>query len=195
MPRQKSIVRLVAEPLIVAIALAFAVRASVRLYSIPSESMTPALQVGDHIVVTPYRFSQPARGDVIVFRAPTNEGELIVKRIIGLPGDLVDSRLGRVRIGEHTLAEPYAASQTTTGAISAQIVPADSYFVLGDNRNSSYDSRHWGALPRHLVVGKARMVLWSSSPAIDSPVHASTLLASRTRVAHVRLSRTFKWIE
>jgi signal peptidase I len=195
MPRQKSIVRLVAEPLIVAIALAFAVRASVRLYSIPSESMTPALQVGDHIVVTPYRFSQPARGDVIVFRAPVNEGELIIKRIIGLPGDLVDSRLGRVRIGERTVAEPYVAGQATAGAIPAQIVPADSYFVLGDNRNSSYDSRHWGALPRHLVVGRARMVLWSSSPAIDSPVQASTLLTSRTRVAHVRLSRIFKWIE
>lgn len=195
MPRQKSIVRLVAEPLIVAISLAFAVRASFRLYSIPSESMTPALQVGDHIVVTTYRFSQPARGEVIVFRAPTNEGELVVKRIIGLPGDLVDSRLGRVRIGERTLAEPYVASQATTGAISAQIVPAHSYFVLGDNRNSSYDSRHWGALPRHLVVGRARMVLWSSSPAIDSPAHASTFLTSRTRVAHVRLSRIFKWIE
>jgi len=195
MPRQKSIVRLVAEPLIVAITLAFAVRASVRLYSIPSESMTPALQVGDHIVVTPYRFSQPARGDVIVFRTPTNEGELIVKRIIGLPGDLIDSRLGRVRIGERTLAEPYVASQATTGAISAQIVPADSYFVLGDNRASSYDSRHWGALPRHLVVGRARMVLWSSSPGIDSPAHASTFLAPRTRGAHARLSRVFKCIE
>lgn len=195
MPRQKSIVRVVAEPLIVAMALAFAVRASIRLYSIPSESMTPGLQIGDHIVVTPYRFSEPARGDVIVFRAPTNNGDLIVKRIVGVPGDLVDTRLGRVRIGERTLPEPYVASQATTGAIPAQIIPPDSYFVLGDNRNSSYDSRHWGALPRHLVIGKARMVLWSSSPAIDSLAHASTMPPSRTRAAQVGVSRIFKWIE
>ena len=195
MPRQKSTFRLVAEPLIVAVALAFAVRASVRLYSIPSESMTPTLRVGDHIVVTPYRFSEPARGDVIVFRAPTNDSELIVKRIVGVPGDLIDSRLGRVRVGEHTLPEPYVLNQATTGAISAQIVPADSYFVLGDNRDSSYDSRHWGPLPRRLVVGRARMVLWSSSTPFDAPAHASTLAGSQAVLADVPLARIFKWIE
>ena len=195
MPRQKSVVRLVAEPLIVAITLAFAVRASVRLYSIPSVSMSPALQVGDHIAVTPYRFSEPRRGDVVVFRSPANERELIVKRIVGLPGDLLDSRLGRVRIGAHTLPETYLATPATTGAIQAQIIPADSYFVMGDNRDSSYDSRHWGPLPGRLVVGRARMVLWSSSSAIDAPAHASTLTLSPKRVAQVSMSRIFKWVE
>lgn len=195
MPRQKSVIRLVAEPLIVAIAIAFAVRASVRLYSIPSVSMSPALQVGDQIIVTPYRFSEPARGDVIVFRSPANERELIVKRIVGVPGDLVDSRLGQVRIGAHTLPEPYLAAPAATGAIQAQIVPAGSYFVMGDNRDSSYDSRHWGPLPGKLVVGRARMVLWSSSSPIDAPAHASTLTLSPERVAQVSVSRIFKWIE
>ncbi len=196
MPRQKSIIRLVAEPLLVAIVLAFAVRASVRLYSIPSESMIPALQVGDHIVVTPYRFSQPARGDVIVFRSPSNEQELVIKRIVGLPGDLIDSRLGRVRIDGKTLPEPYVAKPTASGAIPAQIVPADCYFVMGDHRESSYDSRQLGALPRDLIVGRARVVLWSSSPSIyDAPAHASTLRAARERAVQARLNRIFKCIE
>jgi signal peptidase I len=194
--RQKSIFRLVAEPLILAVVLAFAARASVRLFSIPSESMIPGLQVGDRIVVTPYRFSEPSRGDVIVFQAPANANELIVKRIVALPGDVIDTRAGSVRIGGHTLAEPYLARPASTGAIEAQIVPADSYFVMGDNRDRSYDSRHWGALPRGLVIGRARMILWSSPPTIyDAPVHASTIRHPSRPDERLRVSRIFKWIE
>jgi signal peptidase I len=195
MRRQKSTLRLVAEPLLIATALAFAVRASARIYSIPSLSMAPALQVGDHIIVTPYRFGEPERGDVVVFRSPANDRELIVKRIVGLPGDLIDSRLGRVRIASHTLSEPYLARPAATGAIEAQIIPADSFFVMGDNRDSSYDSRHWGPLPKHLVVGRARMVLWSASSADAPAAHASTAQIVSMRSARLRLSRIFKCIE
>ena len=189
MASQKSVVRLVAEPLIAALVLAAGVRAAVHIYSIPSASMVPSLQIGDHILVTPYRFSQPARGDVIVFRAPADPSELRVKRIIGLPGDMIDSRAGRVRIGEHTLAEPYVLRQAATGSIDAQVVPQNSFFVMGDNRDDSLDSRRWGPLPRDLVVGRVRLVLWSSG-AGDGTSAAGAATVSRSR----RIAKPFRLI-
>jgi signal peptidase I len=166
---QKSPLRLIAEPLVIAIVLAIGVRAAMRLYVIPSSSMAPTLVPGDHIIVTPYRFaSSPSRGDVIVFRSTRAADELMIKRVIGTPGDLVETRAGRVIVSGHALPEPYVAAQATTGAISSQIVPADCYFVLGDNRTDSLDSRSWGVLPKSAVVGKARMVLWSSDAGVGS---------------------------
>src|SRR3954466_5834644 len=166
---QKSALRLAIEPLAIAIVLAFGVRAALRLYVIPSSSMAPTLVPGDHIVVTPYRFGKkPSRGDVIVFRSPRAADELMIKRIIGTPGDLVETRAGRVIVCGHALPEPYVAAQAASGAISPQIIPADSYFVLGDNRADSLDSRSWGVLPREAVVGRARMVLWSSKTGVGS---------------------------
>ena len=72
----------------------------------------------------------------------------MIKRVIGTPGDLVETRAGRVIVSGHALPEPYVAAQATTGSISPQIIPADCYFVLGDNRADSLDSRSWGVLPR-----------------------------------------------
>jgi signal peptidase I len=166
---QKSPVRLIAEPLLIAIVLAFAVRAALRLYVIPSSSMAPTLVPGDHIVVTPYRFGKkPDRGDVIVFRSPRGADELMIKRVIGTPGDLVETRAGRVIVCGHAMPEPYVAAQAATGSIAPQIIPADSYFVLGDNRADSLDSRSWGVLPKNAVLGKARMILWSSKRGVGS---------------------------
>jgi signal peptidase I len=130
--------RVLLTPLAIALALAFAARAAVRIYAIPSASMAPTLQAGDHIIVTPYR-GTPQRGDVIVFHAPLSADELMVKRIAGTPGDAVDAGAGRI-----------------------VVVPAGCYFVVGDNRQDSFDSRNWGPLRRDLIVGRARMVLWSS---------------------------------
>lgn len=161
-PRHKpkrSLARTIAEPLIIAVVLAFAIRTFGTIYEVPSASMAPALLPGDRIVVTRFLTDGPERGDVIVFRHPISGSELVVKRVIALPGDLVDSHMGRVRIGGRTLDEPYA-SAGTTGSIPPQLVPADHLFVLGDNRAGSYDSRSWGPLPRHLVLGRARLILW-----------------------------------
>ena len=144
--------RLILQPLAIALTLAFAARAAVRIYAIPSASMAPTLQVGDRIIVTPYRTDAPARGDVVVFRAPIASNELMVKRIAGTPGDAIEAGAGRI-----------------------VIVPAGCYFVVGDNRQDSFDSRHWGPLPRDLIVGRARIVLWSSlapSPTrLFHPIH------------------------
>lgn len=190
--RQKSLLRTILEPLGIALGLAILVRGAVHIYSIPSESMTPALRPGDQIVVTRYFAGEPERGHVIVFESPVAAGELIVKRVVGLPGDLVDSRLGRVRIGGHTLAEPYVLRPAASGAIDAQLVPRESYFVLGDNRDESLDSRSWGVVPRESIVGRARIVLWSSR-VVTTPANAST--SSPAHVAKTRTPRVFKWID
>ena len=179
-------IRLLVEPLAIAIVLAFFVRSTLRLYVIPSSSMAPTLVTGDHIVVMPYRFgSKPESGDVVVFQSPRAAGELMVKRVIGTPGDLVESRDGHVVVRGHAIAEPYVAAQATTGAIAPQIIPADCYFVLGDNRGDSLDSRSWGVLPRSSVLGRARLVLWSSPQPVRSRERGEAAASSPT--LHVSL--------
>lgn len=192
--RPRSITRTILQPLAIAVALALLARAAVKIYSIPTESMAPTLAVGDHIVVTPYVFAAtPQRGHVIVFRAGD---ELFVKRVVATPGELLDSRLGQARIGGYTLAEPYVLRTGSTGAIQAQVIPQDCYFVMGDNRADSLDSRGWGAIPRERIVGRARLILWSSASAgAHDPAIATTISrdAAPARGRHAR--RLFKWIE
>lgn len=163
--------RLIAQPIVIALLLALAARSAVRIYAIPSASMEPTLQVGDRIAVTPYRAGTPQRGDVIVFRSPLNPDELMVKRIAGIAGDLVEGNQGKL------------------------IVPRDCYFVLGDNQANSFDSRQWGVLSRNLVVGRARLVLWSagsstSARRANAASPAPTALPSHT----MRIDRIFKLI-
>lgn len=191
--RTKSLLRTVLEPLAVAVALALVARAAVHIYSIPSRSMVPTLEAGDQIVVTRYLRSEPERGHVIVFRSPLAGGELLVKRVIAVPGDLIDSRLGRVRIGGHTLPEPYVLQAATTGAIEPQIVPAGTYYVLGDNRGDSIDSRSWGYVPRNHVVGRARMILWSANM-LDAG-RASASPSQPAMAMRPKRARLFKCIE
>ncbi|HJQ37582.1 MAG TPA: signal peptidase I [Thermoanaerobaculia bacterium] len=195
--RQKSLVRTLLQPIGIAIVLAVVVRAAVHIYSIPSASMSPTLEVGDRIVVTRYLGAAPERGHVIVFQSPRDERELLVKRVIAVPGDLVDARLGRVRIGMHTMPEPYVLHQATTGAIDQQLVPGDCYYVLGDNREESLDSRSWGVVPRASIVGRARLVLWSSPiDDDDGVVRASGApLKDAPEARTTRSSRVFKWID
>lgn len=191
-----STLRLVVQPIAVAVALAFAVRASsVGIYSIPSASMEPTLQVGDTIVVTPYFGTQhPQRGDVVVFRSPVSSADLVVKRVIGTPGDMVENRDGRVSVRGVTLAEPYTPPGIATIGIAPQIVPANCYFLLGDNRVNSVDSRQWGVIDNRAIVGRARLVLWSSgADASATPAQATPLTdAPRPHVRSVRLFRAIR---
>jgi signal peptidase I len=164
--------RLIAQPIVIALVLALGVRSAVRIYSIPSGSMEPTLQVGDHIVVTAYHSELPRRGDVVVFHSPVDPAELLVKRITGVAGDLVEGRNGQL------------------------IVPAGCYFVLGDNRANSFDSRQWGVLSRNLIVGRARLVLWSSSVATLEPrANASPRWRTALPSHSIRIDRLFKPIE
>jgi signal peptidase I len=192
----KSTFRLVAQPIVIAIVLALGVRAAMRLYVIPSSSMAPTLVPGDHIVVTPYLFDEkPQRGDIVVFRSTRVADELMIKRVIGTPGDLVETRAGYVIVSGHAVPEPYVMAQAATGAIVPQIIPADCYFVLGDNRADSLDSRSWGVLPREFVMGRARMVLWSSNAGPGSKVAARPSTPDARRTASTHASRFFKLIQ
>jgi len=195
--RQKSLLGTILEPLGVAVALGFLVRAAVHIYAIPSASMAPTLEAGDQILVTPYFRGTPQRGDVIVFESLSAADELMVKRVIAVPGDLVDSRLGRVRVGGYTLPEPYVLRPASSGAVATQIVPADSYFVMGDNREDSSDSRSWGAVPRSHVVGRARLVLWTSTRSLSTASDAARAAAVRESPAQPvrKHGSLFKWID
>lgn len=134
----------------------YAVLARVRVENV---SMEPTLIPGDRALVSKlaYRFQEPKRGDVIVFHAPTEAADYI-KRVIGLPGDVVEITQDQVRVNGYVLSEPYVAEEPH---YSGQwIVPEGYLFVLGDNRNQSSDSHEWGYITKQSVVGKAFMVYW-----------------------------------
>lgn len=189
----RSVIRTILQPFAVALALGLMARAAVHIYSIPTESMVPTLEIGDQILVTRYFAGEPLRGDIVVFRSPIDDA-LMVKRIVGVPGDLVDSRLGRIRIGGYTLPEPYLLSPAGSGAIESQIVPTEAYYLLGDNREQSLDSRSWGFVPRSRIVGRARLILWSAPVDSEDSARASTPVnGSRTRSREPR-HRLFKWL-
>ena len=150
--------RTLIQPLAIAVVLAAAVRSFVHIYAIPSASMSPTLEVGDHIVVTPYTpGGSPSHGDIVVFRSPLSR-DVIVKRVIATPGDLIESHNGNLTLCGHPLREPYVRRPAANGDIAPQIIPADCYFVMGDNRANSFDSRHWGVLRRELIIGRAHVV-------------------------------------
>jgi signal peptidase I len=137
----------------------------VQTFFVPSSSMFPTLQQGDRILVQKIGFSIQ-RGDILVFRRPpgdvwdTNDEDL-VKRVIGLPGETISSRGNTVYIIGKALAEPYLPKGTVLGrAIPPTKIPAGDYYMMGDNRNNSEDSRYWGFLPRSYVVGKVFLIVW-----------------------------------
>jgi signal peptidase I len=130
-------------------------------YRVVGQSMTPTLENDQFLVVNKlnYRFQEPQRGDIIVFRDPRNDGRKLIKRVMGLPGEVIEIRQGRILINEQLLDEPYIQipgrySQPPTP------IPEGQYFVLGDNRNNSSDSHNWGTLSSDTIVGKAWLSYW-----------------------------------
>lgn len=130
-------------------------------FVVDGESMYPTFKNADYLIVDElsYRFSDPKRGDVIVFRYPNNPSIFYIKRIIGLPGETVQIERGVVAItrtdGETiTFAEPYVANEDASYDQKSTL-GADQYFVMGDNRPRSSDSRVWGPLPREDIMGRA----------------------------------------
>ena len=134
----------------------------VQAFYIPSGSMEPTLMVNDRILVAKflYRLEPVARGDVIVFRYPLNPQRDFVKRVIGLPGDRVLLKEGVVYINGERISEKRYTIKPDFGNYGPVIVPRGEYFVLGDNRNNSEDSRFFGYVPRPNVIGKAIFIYW-----------------------------------
>jgi signal peptidase I len=133
---------------------------------VPSGSMEPTIQPGDRLIIDKisFDFTSPKRGDIVVFH-PTktlqedNFHDAFIKRVIGLPGDKVEVKNGQVYINGSPIKENYieAKPDYNWGPV---IVPANSYLVLGDNRNDSFDSHYWGFVPRNKIIGRAIFFFW-----------------------------------
>lgn len=144
----------------------------VQPFLVNGQSMEPSFENFDYLFVEriSYYFREPKRGETIVFRPPTNPREYFIKRIIGLPGERVtienESVIVTKKSGERTvLQEPYLAKERGTQGNVDTYLKDGEYFVLGDNRNASYDSRHWGALNREDIVGRVFVRVWPPSKA------------------------------
>jgi signal peptidase I len=186
----KSVPREYLESVVVAIILALFIRTFVvQAFKIPTGSMETNLLIGDHLLVNKVVYSPSAgaledallakkpieRGHVIVFKYPEDPTRDFIKRVIGLPGEKVELKNKKVFINDRPLDEPYvhflqpplAPNDPEYGTTEVQfnygpvMVPPDSLFVMGDNRDNSKDSRFWGFLPRDQVKGRALLVYWS----------------------------------
>ena len=124
-------------------------------------SMEPNLHTDQRLVVEKlsYRLHEPRRGDVVVLRLPERGPELLIKRVIGLPGETIEVRDGHVSIDGSVLTEPYL-SRSTNGTYGPLVVPEGHVFVMGDNRGASNDSRIFGSVPQERVVGRAWVSYW-----------------------------------
>lgn len=135
----------------------------IKPFQIPTPSMVPTIDPGDRILVNrlAYHFGDIRRGDIIVFRAPPDPSVDYVKRVIALPGDTIEIVRGQVILNGVPQTEDYAPGMDLS-IFPSQTVPADSLFVMGDNRGDSEDSRYWKSpwLPVDNVIGKAVFVYW-----------------------------------
>ncbi|MDR0476505.1 MAG: signal peptidase I [Desulfobulbaceae bacterium] len=195
--------------LIVVAAVLFINSFGVQAFKIPSGSMLPTLQIGDHLFVNRFIYglrlpftgkllvpiSEPKRGDVVVFRFPKDPSTDYIKRVVGLPGDTVEIRDKLVYINGAQATDPHA--HFTDGMIpdiargprdefGPVQVPKGSFFVMGDNRDNSYDSRFWGFVPEENILGKAFIIYWSWD--------LQQSLASLDRWRSIRWNRIFDLI-
>ena len=135
-------------------------------FYIPSASMDPTLKVHDRVLVNKlsYHLHPVHRGDIIVFKAPPQERTAqikdLVKRVVGLPGDKIQGRDGQVYINDRLLKEPYLPKGTRTEDLPAKVIPAGHYFMMGDNRGASSDSRVFGPITRSAIIGRAFVKMW-----------------------------------
>lgn len=133
--------------------------------------MEPSYYHGEYLFIekVSYRLHEPKRGDVIVFKYPNNPNINYIKRIVGLPGETISIKDGKVYIDNQLLAEPYLETDTVTtvekdpGATYEITLPSDRYFMLGDNRDHSSDSRNGWLLPEDFIVGRSAITIYSQN--------------------------------
>jgi signal peptidase I len=135
----------------------------VEAFYIPSESMVPTLRVGDRVLVNKfiYRFTEPERGDIVVFESVEGGGEDLIKRVVGVPGDRISVRGGRLFVNGELQRERYVNKKFPDSSSSARTtVPEGHVFVMGDNRVNSRDSRFFGPVPKEKIEGEAFLRFW-----------------------------------
>ncbi|MFH2123156.1 MAG: signal peptidase I [Pseudomonadota bacterium] len=185
MGENKSVVREYVEAIVVAVLLALFVRTFiVQAFKIPSGSMLPTLQIGDHLLVSKFSYGVrlpvtgtslisrqgPVHGDVVVFRFPRDRSLDYIKRVVAIGGDTIEVRDKQVFLNGKQVENPYAHF-TSRDIMSTAAGPRDNFgpvtvpdgkiFVMGDNRDNSYDSRFWGFVDLQDVLGKALIIYWS----------------------------------
>ncbi len=153
----------------IALVLAFLIRTFIaEPRYIPSDSMVPTLHTGDRLLVekVSYIFNPPHLGDIIVFQPPEElqrkgypKDQAFIKRVIGEPGEIIRVNAGKVYINGESLQEDYIA-EPPNQPFPPVVVPENEFFVMGDNRNDSNDSRYWGFLPRKNIIGRAIFRFW-----------------------------------
>jgi signal peptidase I len=137
----------------------------IQAFYIPSGSMLPTLQEQDRVLVNKlsYDLHPVHRGDIIVFKGPEQAaGQVkdLIKRVIGLPGDTVESREGVMYVNGNPTKEDYLGPGITTGPLEPQKIPPGHYWVMGDNRGNSKDSRFFGPIAKNLIIGRAFVRVW-----------------------------------
>jgi signal peptidase I len=174
-----------AKAIITALILALIIRAYViQAFKIPSGSMLQTLLIGDHILVSKFIYgteipftdkrvlilTKPKRGDIVVFKYPEDPSRDFIKRVIGIEGDIVEGKNKTIYINGKPVTEPYVqhtdSAQQYGGVMQRDnfgpyLVPRDKFFVMGDNRDQSYDSRYWGYVDLKEIRGKAFIIYWS----------------------------------
>ena len=152
--------------LVIALAIVIPIRYFLfQPFFVKGQSMQPSFESGDYLIIDEitYRFKDPQRGEVVVFKYPQNISQRFIKRIVGLPGETVEVKDGEVIIyndqGSQALDETGYISSYTAGDVKI-VLSEDQYFVMGDNRNFSFDSRKFGIVPKKLIIGKVLLRAW-----------------------------------
>jgi len=150
----------IVETLVIALVLFAGINAVSARIRVDGHSMEPTLFTGEFVIVNKlaYKLGSVVIGDVIVFHPPNNPTEEYIKRVIGLPGDHVVIKDGKVLVNDQVLEEPYI--KASPGYVTDVIVDENALYVLGDNRNNSSDSHSWGTVPLDNVLGKAVVIYW-----------------------------------
>jgi signal peptidase I len=222
---KKSTLREYFESIVIAVILALFVRTwAVQAFKIPTGSMENNLLIGDHLLVNKFVFGPslfgierkllPMQGirrhDVVVFKYPDEPERDFIKRVVGLPGDTLELRNKKVHINGQPLDEPFVhflepvptSSEVTSFDVRERYgpvrVPDGQYFVMGDNRDNSQDSRYWGFLPRSYIKGRALMIYWSFDAGPDQYGRDGTFRRLLSVITHfftrTRWERIFRQI-
>jgi signal peptidase I len=176
--RRSHVLREIVETVLLTAAIFLVVNAATGRFRIEGDSMEPNLHNGEYVLIDKisYLLHPPERGDVVVFTPPNNERDYI-KRVIGLPGDTVEVKGGQIYVNGVALDEPYL-QQVILRNEPARVVEEGRYFVLGDNRNNSSDSRSFGTITPQSIVGRAWLVYWPPSEWSTVPHHTYAALSA-----------------
>ena len=159
--KRSHMMREIVETLALTLLIFLVIRFVIQSYHIEGTSMQPGLQSDQYVFINKeaYLFHKPERGDVIVFHFPHDTTQDFIKRVIGLPGDTIKTDRTHVWVNNVQLKEPYITTPLNPAAQTWKVPPND-YFVLGDNRPDSYDSRNWDFVPNNYIIGRAIVTFW-----------------------------------